>query len=141
MNISKEEAAACRESAKLYLANFKKDRKNAEKCMTLLKKACMGKDPEAMFLMGKLMIEKYCKADDEDAVQLGMKMLYQASCYGSMQANVLLNEICGKKYEKSFPPTDNIEPHPLTDFEGNPIKIHRTGFFKPIEAVLDHTNW
>ena len=140
MNISKEEAAACRESAKLYLANFNKGRKNAEKCMALLKKACMGKDPEAMFLMGKLMIEKYCKTDNEDAIEMGMKMLYYASSYGSLQANVMLNEICGKKYEAAFPQTENVESHPLTDFDGKPIKIHRTGFFTPIDAILEYVD-
>lgn len=137
--LQKEQAAEKREYARACLLNARGNKEKFREGLTALQEACKLGDPEAIFVMAKLTLDGYLTPTKESREQRGMKLLFQASEMGSLQARVMLNEICQKRYEQDFKLVKDraTQPHPLVDFEGKPIVIQRTGLFTPIDAVLE----
>jgi len=137
--LTKEQAAEKREYAKVCILTAKGNKAKVREGLTALQEACMQGDPEAIFIMAKLNLEGFLTPTKESREERGMKLLFQASEMGSLQARVMLNELCQEKYQQDFKLVKDrtTEPHPLVDFEGKPIVIQRTGLFTPIDAVLE----
>ncbi len=133
-----EDAASLREYGKYCILNANGNKEQINKGLRLLLRAHKERDPEATFLLGKLMWEGYIKAKEGGGKQMAKKYLFIASAQGSLQATNLLNEICRENYEKEFSDEEIAENGPLKDFDGNPIEIMREGVFTPIDAVLEY---
>ena len=68
------------------------------------------------------------------------QIMFEIANKGYMQARVFLNSYCLKKYEEQYKNCKPLNHGPLVDFEGNPIKISRKGFFTPVDAILEYKN-
>lgn len=136
--LAKEQAAQKREYAKVCIMTANENKSKVREGLRVLQEACKMGDPEALFIMAKLYLDSYLKPEKEDGKQRAMKLLFQSSELGCLQARVLLNEICSERYREDFKlVTDReSEPHPLVDFDGKPIVIQRTGLFTPVDAEL-----
>lgn len=96
---------------------------------------------EAMFLFGRILLSDrelgilQTKQTRENA----WKSIYDAAAFGSLSAKHFLDQMCRERYEEKFPPRGKGSPSgPLKDFDGNVIKIRRTGLLTPVDAVLEY---
>lgn len=132
------EAAALRERAKILIMRGRGNAKRINEGLCLLKQAFESNDPEAAFIIGKLTLDGYLEPKNGNREETAMKQLAVASEMGSLQAKVLLNELCSKRYEKDFYTVrDKSSAHPLVDFDGEVIKIDESGNRIPVDAKLE----
>ena len=133
------DAALKREYAVQCILSPEKDPEKIREGMKLLAEACREKDPEATFLFGKLMLDGLIKPKSGEPAEEARKLLFSAQQFGSLQARVLLAELCEEEYKSRFakPAEEREEPHPLTDFDGCEFTIQRKGLFTPVDAVLE----
>lgn len=132
------EAAALRERGKILIMKSKGSAKKINEGLHLLQQAFENNDPEAAFIIGKLMLDGYLQPKSGTREETAMKQLALASEMGSLQAQVLINELVSKRYEKDFKGViDKQNPHPLVDFDGEEIKIEESGSRIPIDAKLE----
>ena len=103
-------------------------------------KAYRGGDPEATVLVATLILHGLLKPSSGDPEEHALMILCSAAKKGNVQARALLNSYCAKRYEKSLKSTGGVSGGPLTDFEGNRIRIKRTGVMTPIDARLEYAN-
>lgn len=139
MKNAKEQATEKREYAKTCIITAGKNKNKYRKGLKLLQEACIQGDPEAIFLLAKMNLEGYVIPTKESKEDRAMKLLFQASNLGSLEARGLLNKMCRERYEQDFKLVKDrkTEPHPLEDFSGKVIRIERKGLFTPIDASLE----
>ena len=104
----------------------------------LLWSACKRGDPEARFIIGKLLFDGKLSVKEGDRQSAGLNYIRLAANKEYMPARSFLSAWCMKNYRDAFPAAET-ENGPLTDFEGNRIVIHRTGNLVPVDAVLEYT--
>ena len=98
-------------------------------------------DLEATYIIAKLILDKIISVDNgEDSEKHALSLMFEIANKGYMQARVFLNSYCLKKYEEQYKNCKPLNHGPLVDFEGNPIKISRKGFFTPVDAILEYKN-
>lgn len=133
-----EQAAQKREYAKTCIITAGKNKSKYQKGLRLLLEACGEGDPEAIFLLAKLNLGGYIIPAKENREDKVMKLLFQASNLGSLEARGMLNEMCRERYAQDFKVVNerSAEPHPLVDFSGKNIVIDCKGLFTPIDACL-----
>ncbi len=135
-------AQSCYEAGMLYFTNEERNPDQITKGINLLKHASRMGSPDAAFMVGKLVWEGYIKPKKGATKDEALKMLFLASSKGSLQAKVMLNEICTERYNEKFGKVQASEGQqgPLTDLDGNKIKIRRKGLRTPIDAKLKYEN-
>ena len=107
--------------------------------LKLILQARHEKDPEATFIVARLVLRGDLQISNADPVAHGLSLLCASANWGYMPARGYLNQYCQERYEEKFsdfPPKDG----PLVDFAGKPIKVDRQGVFTPVDAVLTYEN-
>ncbi|MBR3837487.1 MAG: hypothetical protein IKJ74_04995 [Clostridia bacterium] len=136
----KESIEMTRELGKSCFFNSDGDEEKRKLGLELLLEAVKKKDPEASFLIGRLILGGKLTTSDKDPADRAVSLVCFAANHGYMRARTFLNLYCEARYHaevgKNFPPQEG----PLTDFEGKPIKIDRRGVFTPVDAVLKYEN-
>ena len=103
--------------------------------LKLLMEAQRGKDPEAYYLVARLMLERKIMGADTMALFL----LSHAARLGWPQARILLNQYCMERYNRSVRPARRSKGR-LVDQAGKVIRIRRKGVFTPVDAELTYEN-
>ncbi len=137
-----DDAQSCYEAGMFYFTTAEGNRDKRTKGLNLLKQAAKLGSPDGAFMVGKLAWEGYIGLKINNSKEEAMKLLFVAASKGSVQARVLLNEICKERYEEQFKVSaDAVDRQgPLVDFQGKPIKINRKGLRTPIDAALKYEN-
>lgn len=95
-------------------------------------------DPEAQYIIARLIFSGAIKPNVEKPIEHALSLLCSSANEGCAQARSLLNQYCDIRYD-SIPGTSAKTPHigGLVDFDGMPIHIDRKGVFTPIDARLE----
>ena len=99
-------------------------------------------DPEASFIIGRMLLDGYLKVTEGDRTEVALNNLCFAANNGCIQARALLNNYCDFQYRRKceeLSVNKNITG-PLVGFDGKPIKINKQGVLTPIDAVLEYKN-
>ena len=118
---------------------FSPDSTPADKRMgfRLLNEAIMRDDPTAGCMAGRMLLDGTVSASSGDNVSAALDLLRRAAARGYTPARAILADYCRKKYDRAFPE----QPAPdqlLTDFDGKPFRIRRTGVLTPVDATLEY---
>lgn len=125
----------CREYGKRLLkSDVKEDRVNG---MGYLLRARKAGDPEACYLVGKMLLDGTLKVRNKDPREEGISDLWYAATKGYPEARALLNRqmTAGNKAVHKAK-----ADHPLTGFDGKRIRINKKGLLTPIDAVLEYAD-
>ena len=134
MSVSKKAAELCRAGKENYYAPDADTERRALGLRQLADASRLG-DAEAACTLGSLALAGRIHVKNGSAQDYGMRMFARAEAAGSAQARAMLNRLCDLRYEKKIR-YDPQEPHPLTGFDGKPIRIDRRGPLVPVDAVL-----
>lgn len=127
----------------LWKTGFReKDAELKKDGIAFLQKAYKEGDNEAMAWVGFFLYSGILNAENGDSKDEAIRLLYIAASNDSLMARTFLNKKCTEQYEKlirgrGFP---NITSGPLVDFNGNRIRINKTGWSYPVDAVLEYVN-
>lgn len=103
-------------------------------------KAYSANDPEATFIVGDLMLRGFLRPQSGNPEDCALDILCRAADGGNIQARMLLNNYCFKRYDESMSKLETRGDGPLVDFDGKRIKINRTGIMTPVDAELDYAD-
>lgn len=131
-----------REIGKSYLFSDKSDKNEKEYGLKLLIEACEKRDPEATFIVAKLIIDNVIKPSVTDPIEYALALMIISANKGCIQARAYLNAYCTERYSNTFEKSkdERVVCGQLTDFDGVPIRINRQGVFSPIDAILEYKN-
>ena len=112
--------------------------KRSEGIQALIKAQSLG-DPEATYIVARLIIDGVLKSSAKDQQEYALTLMCSSANSGCIQARAFLNAYCEKRYQEEHDDIQVAEPNgALVDFDGKPIKINRQGLFTPIDAVLEN---
>ena len=126
-----------RETGKLLLFSPHATAAEKKEGMTLLFNACNAKDPEAQYLVGKMLIDGEITFRLGDSKRRGIGLLCNAANNGYLPARTELNRYCMEQYESKNSAVSEYHG-PLKDFDGNIIKIDLSGALVPVDAHLEY---
>lgn len=133
------ETELLREEAKQLLSDGKKEPEEKREGLKLMIRACDAGDPEAMYIIGKMLLEGKLIPKEGSGIEKGVSLLCRAAKKGSQQARAQLlwyRHLRYREIRKKGPVADG----PLTGFDGKPIQISRTGRLTPVDAELSYEN-
>ena len=108
--------------------------------LKLILEAHAKKDPEATYIVARLLIDKVLRTSTGDPIEHALTLMCSSANNGCIQARAFLNAYCEEKYSDEY--DDRYEERHsdsgLVDFEGAPIRVNRQGVLTPIDAVLEH---
>ena len=133
--------AACREEGKLLFFSGDQTADKRRDGFRLIDRAASLGDGEAIYLIGRFLMEGRLQVTAGDAFDAGMARLCQAANGGYAPARAYLDRFCATRYSgmvKAKLPTS--KGGPLTDFSGRRIKIRRTGLLTPVDAQLTYAD-
>lgn len=135
IKLSPEQA---REIGKAYFFANDSDAEKRSAGLKLLLQAASGNDPEAQFVISRLLLDGVLKSLETDSEEHALRLMCSAANNGCIQARAFLNAYCEQRYDKEFDERPQIVSEKgLVDFDGRPIKINRQGIFTPIDALLE----
>ena len=112
--------------------------KRGEGIQALIKAQSLG-DPEATYIVARLIIDGVLKSSAKDQQEYALTLMCSSANSGCIQARAFLNAYCEERYQDEHDDIRVVEPSgALVDFDGKPIKINRQGLFTPIDAVLEN---
>lgn len=112
--------------------------KRSEGIQALIKAQSLG-DPEATYIVARLIIDGVLKSSAKDQQEYALTLMCSSANSGCIQARAFLNAYCEERYQDEHDDIRVVEPSgALVDFDGKPIKINRQGLFTPIDAVLEN---
>lgn len=126
-----------RETAKQLLFSESATREERQKGLSLMIRASQAGDPEAMYHVGRLMLEGKISLREGDSQDYAVSLLCSSAQSGFLAARTLLTSFCEWRYRRDFP-EGKEQTGPLTDFNGNVVRIHQTGMFTPVDAELEY---
>ena len=128
-----------RELGKAYYFNDQEDAQQRSEGLRLLLLASVEKDPEAQYLVARLLLVGAVKCNEMDSHEHALWLLCQSAKKGCLQARLLLNGYCSKRYASylRFHSFLRSKKGALVDFDGKPIRIRRRGWRTPVDAVLE----
>ena len=129
-----------RELGKAYFFNQNEDNDKRQYGLKLILSAHADKDPEATYLVAKLMLDGVLKSSSGDQNEHALSLMCASANSGYIQARAFLNAYCNDKYCEKYDDTVLERSGALVDFDGVPIVINRQGVFTPIDAVLEYVN-
>ena len=103
--------------------------------LRMIRRASSFGDAEAAYILGAEMLKGRLDPVRGDRGENARRMLVTASRRGSVQARALLSSLCEERRSAMARPGPS-EPHPLTGFDGKPVRIDRKGLFVPVDARL-----
>ena len=107
--------------------------------LLLLDSASRKGNPEAQYIIGKMLLEGTISLKIGDSTSAAIDLLYKAARKEYYPARILISNYCRKRYNRAFPAGEK-KKQPLTDFDGNRIVINHTGKMVPVDAVLNYTD-
>ncbi len=129
-----------RERGKLLFFGYGDDAERRSEGLSCLIRAYLMSDPEASYHVAVLMLDGVLKPSVGNAEEEALRILRRYADSGYLPSRELLNRICLSRYERAFGgETSEREPGPLTDFDGEPIRIDRKGLLTPIDAELEYS--
>lgn len=112
--------------------------KRSEGIQALIKAQSLG-DPEATYIVARLIIDGVLKSSAKDQQEYALTLMCSSANSGCIQARAFLNAYCEERYQEEHDDIRVVEPSgALVDFDGKPIKINRQGIFTPIDAALEN---
>jgi len=96
-------------------------------------------DPEARYVIARLILDGILSPETEDRESHALILLCSSANEGCLSARGFLNRYCERRYLDRFPVAP-APKGPLTDFDGVPIRIERTGLRTPVDAKLSYVN-
>ncbi len=132
---------ACREEGKRLFFDRELSLEERSTGIKLIDRASRLGDGEALFLMGRFLMEGRLHVTVGDSFDAGMAKVCYAANRGYAPARGYLDRFCAARYRglvKSRLPAAKVGP--LTDFTGKRIKIRRSGLLTPIDARLEYLN-
>lgn len=113
--------------------------KKSEGIRLLLDAARKG-DVEASAWVGYLLYNNLLYSKGDDPQETAIRILFKAAQKGSVMARITLNRLCFERAETALKDKLKTIPRigPLAGFDGNIIKINKTGILTPIDAVLEY---
>jgi len=136
----KESAEMLREFGKAYFFSAENDSQRKNTGIQMLIKAQQMGDPEATFIISKLIFDGFLSARSKrNSEEFALSLMCYSANKGYLQARAFLNAYCDKRYSENFSEATTVcKSGPLLDFDGKPIKFARTGMLTPIDAVLEY---
>ncbi|MBR0536132.1 MAG: hypothetical protein IIX14_07130 [Clostridia bacterium] len=138
-NLTNEATAEeLRNAGKYYLTTSGDDESLRSKGVSLLIKANTMGDREACHIVSRMILDGTLTVKNADPVEYALTNLLCLADSGDLQSRLFLNRYFSEKYEKSFGDIENPykKDGMLVDFEGEEIKIDRSGILTPVDAVL-----
>lgn len=128
-----------RERAKRLMFSPEKTAEEAHEGLQLMLRACDAGDPEAMFIIGKMLLDGHLDTKTGSRIEQAVNLLCCAARRGYPSARTLLLSFRRLRYRQT---RKNEHPMggPLVDFAGKEIHINRTGWLTPVDAILTHRN-
>ena len=105
--------------------------------LRLLFRACDAGDPEAMCIVGKMLLEGRFTMKKGNGIETAVNLLCRAAKAGWLPARTILLRFRNARYRQTRQ-NDRPENGPLTGFDGKEIHIDRTGLMTPVDAVLTY---
>lgn len=137
----KKSVEMLREVGKAYFFKPESDAEKRNKGMQMLIQAQRQGDSEAEFIVSRLILDGILTIPKENFTEVALALMCQSANKGFVQARAFLNAYCEKRYAKEFNKISSSQQEgPLVDFDGQIIKIARTGVLTPIDAVLEYKN-
>lgn len=134
-----------RETGKSLFFGEGKDREERSRGLAMLIEAHMKNDPEATYVVAKLVLNNVIKSKKEgvDPEEHALELMHVSATRGCVQARGFLNSYCRSRYERTVA-SEKLDlggvktglQGGIIGFDGNPIKIDRKGLFTPIDAEL-----
>lgn len=137
INLTAEEK---REIGKALFFGSNGDKDSRGRGLHLIIKAHLENDPEATYIVARLVLDGVIHASADDQQEYALKLMCDAANSGCIRARAFLNQYCEERYEEyvraELPSV--TRDGPLADFNGKPIKVNRKGIFTPVDAVLEY---
>lgn len=136
------EVVRMREMGKNYFFNHRDDPEKREKGLQLLLDAVEENDPEACFLVARLLLDGVLTCKGEDAVEKALRLMCVSANNGYVQARTFLNSYCKTRYQRFRRLKSWLRPrhNVLLDFNGEPIRVSCRGLQTPVDVVLSFEN-
>ena len=128
-----------RELGKAYYFNNQSDAQQREEGLRLLLEAFQQGDPEATYLVGRLLLAGAIRCTNKNSQEHALSLLCRAANAGFLPARTLLDSHCKQRYEAHRQRHSRLRSKKgaLVDFSGKPIRIRRRGWRTPVDAVLE----
>ena len=133
------ESESQREQAKRLMFSEGKTVEASHMGLQLLLQACDSGDPEAMYIIGKMLLDGLLIPKGGNRIEQAVNLLCRAARRGDPSARTLLLRFRQERYLQTRW-SDHLVEGPLTDFDGKEIHINRTGLLTPVDAVLSYDN-
>lgn len=133
------ETELLREEAKQLLFAKDKTPEKKQEGLKMMFRACDAGDPEAMYIIGKMLLEGKLIPKKGSGTELSVTLLCRAAKDGNQQARSQLLWYRHMRFREARKKTYTGDG-PLTGFDGKPIRINRTGMLTPVDAVLSYEN-
>ena len=128
-----------RERAKQLMFSAESSPEEKHEGLQMLLRACDGGDPEAQGIVGKMLLDDKLSPKSGSRIELAVDFLCRAARGGDISARSQLFRLRRRRYEETRWGNRSVDG-PLTGFDGKPIRINRTGFLTPVDAVLAYEN-
>lgn len=131
------EVVKMREMGKNYFFNHKDDPEKREKGLRLLLDAVKENDPEACYLVARLLLDGVLSVPG-DTIERALSLMCCSANNGYVQARTFLNSYCKTRYQRFRRLKSWLRPrhNVLLDFDGEPIRVSCRGLQTPVDVVL-----
>lgn len=138
-NTAMTELEIKRERAKRLMFSPGKTAEEAREGLQLMLQACDAGDTEAMYVIGKMLLDGHLDTKTGSRIELAVDLLCRAAKRGDIPSRTLLLRFRQTRYRQTQE-GNRRAGGPLTDFDGKEIRINRTGLLTPVDAVLTYAN-
>lgn len=138
-NSAMTELEVQRERAKRLMFSPEKTAEETHEGLQLMLRACDAGDPEAMFIIGKMLLDGHLDTKTGSRIEQAVNLLCCAARRGDPSARTLLLRFQRERHMQTRW-NDHLVEGPLIGFDGKEIHIHRTGLLTPVDAVLSYDN-
>lgn len=128
-----------RELGKAYYFNQQNDAEQRALGLRYLLDAVAARDPEAMFVVARLLLLGVIQCTQADSQEHALTLLCGSANNGYLPARTFLDSYCAQRYESYRSRHSGLRAKrgALVDFNGKPIRIRRRGWRTPVDAVLE----
>ncbi len=133
-------ADVLREIGKSYFFSDRASEEDKALGLKLILQAHEKKDPEASFIVARLLLDGVIRLSAGDSVERALAIMCACANRGCIQARAYLNAYCARRYAGRYGSlfAGRRTTEALLDFEGVPIRVNRRGILTPIDAVLTY---
>ena len=128
-----------REQAKRLMFSEGKTADESRAGLQLMLETCDAGDPEAMYIVGRMLLEGRLATKNGSRTEQAVDLLCGAAKRGNLPARTLLLSFRHAR-ERQIGRNGRPSGGPLRGFDGKEIRIKRTGWLTPVDAVLAFDN-